>query len=214
MPRGEAYSRRDSTASPQYVCDMYTLALETLCHLVVTHMTLYQKEVMSSTVIRHSSTTFPLSVVHSLYKISEYFSPAAFTSESYDETLKCNTCKIYPIYKPCSRTSKKKTIDSFSRQCLQCFITNGISSRPDTVYSYVIDWLVHQKQLFNCKCHRYTLLLLFPAYIMFASQSSLKLLVWEQLMDIIPVHDPTDNSPPSYPINKTTISHIRTEGDR
>ena len=108
----------------------------------------------------------------------------------------------------------KKTIDSFSRQCLQCFISTGISSRPDTVYTYVSQWLVHQQQLVDCKCHRYTLLLLFPAYIMFASQSSLKLLLWEQLMEIISAHHHTDTSPPSYPSNKTTISHIRTEGDR
>ena len=219
-PRAEAYHESDTTAAavpppPQYVYDMYSRAIDTLCHLVVTHMTLYQKEVMSSTVIRNSSTTFPLSVVHSLYKLSEYFSPAAFTSESYyDESLKCTTCKIYPIYKPCNRTSKKRVIDSFSRQCLQCFIITGISSRPDTVYKYVTDWLVHQNQLVDCKCHKYTLLLFFPAFIMFASQSSVKLLLREQLMDIISAHHPPDRCPPSYPINTTTLSHIRTEGDR
>ena len=214
-PRAEAYTADSSVPPPHYVYDMYSRAIDTLCHLVITHMTLYQKQVMTSTVIRNSSSTFPLSVVHSLYKLSEYFSPAAFTSDSfYDEALKCTVCKIYPIYKPCTRTSKKKIIDSFSRQCLQCFITTGISSRADTVYKYVAEWLVRQHQLVDCKCHKYTLLLFFPAFIMFASQSSVKLLLREQLMDIISVHHPSDTCPPSYPINTLAISHIRTEGDR
>ena len=185
-------------------------ALENLCHLVVSNLTLYQNEVLSSTIHR-GSTTFPLSVVHALYKVSEFFSPAVYKSDLYDDAMICATCRLYPLYRPCSRSSKKKTSRTFSRMCLQCFISKGIESRPDTVHTYVSKWLVTQDHLVECKCHRNTLLLLFPAFVLFASESSLKLLMREQLMDIVSAYHRAKSNVPSsspFPINTTSRTTV------
>ena len=149
-------------------------------------MTAYQKEVMGSTVSHNSrsSSSFPLSVVHALYTFKEFFTPVARHSSDmllYDTLLLCTLCKVYPIYRPCNRSSKKRFVDSYDRRCLQCYITKGISTRSGTIYEYVST----TSTVVECKCHASTSLLMFPAYVMFASASSLQLLFREQMLDIL-----------------------------
>jgi len=76
----------------------------------------------------------------------------------------------------------------YGKQCLQCYITSGIANRSGTIYEYVALNLAYETTLVDCKCHGHTLLLMFPAYIMFASEFSLKFLIREQIMDILSVY--------------------------
>ena len=175
-------------STPQTVYDVYNIALNNLCYHIVSAMTAYQKEVLGGGSTRKSDTTFPLSVVHALYKFIEYFTPVSRKDRVYelvDESLLCNTCKVCPIYRPCNRSKKRRVADKYARQCLQCYITTGISTRSGTIYEYVACKLAYETNLVDCKCHAHTLLLMFPAYILFSSEFTLKFLVREQIMDIL-----------------------------
>ena len=161
-----------------------------MCYHIVSDMTAFQKEAMGST-RKKSQTMFPLSVVHALYKFKEYFTPVSRKDRVYelvDESLLCTRCKVYPIYRPCNTSRKRRVVDNYGKQCLQCYITSGIANRSGTIYEYVALNLAYETTLVDCKCHGHTLLLMFPACIMFASEFSLKFLIREQIMDILSVY--------------------------
>ena len=54
----------------------------------------------------------PLSAVHSLYKMEEFYVPV-YDAVSYDVDMLCIACKMLPVYKPCSRLAKKNCCQRF-----------------------------------------------------------------------------------------------------
>ena len=119
----------------------------------------------------------PRSTVLALYKMKEFYIPVPNRS-SFDQDLLCYVCKLRPIYKPCPRLTKKLTISRYKSQCLQCFIEKKLSTDStsfDGKKSICRDPL-------TCPCHKNYYLLLFPSFMMYASESSHKIVIRSRIM--------------------------------
>ena len=122
-------------------------------------------------------TPTPRDTALALYKMKEFYIPVPNRS-SYDQELLCYVCKTRPIYKPCSRLHKKLTISRYSSKCLQCFIEHKLST--DSM-SFDGKKTIHRDPL-TCPCHKHHYLLLFPSFMMYASESSHKILIRSRIM--------------------------------
>ena len=112
-----------------------------------------------------------------LYKMKEFYIPVPNRS-SFDQELLCYVCKLRPIYKPCSRLAKKLTISRYNSKCLQCFIEKKLSTDST---SFDGNQTISRDPL-SCSCHKHHYLLLFPSFMMYASESSHKILIRSRIM--------------------------------
>ena len=119
----------------------------------------------------------PRPTVLALYKMKEFYIPVCNRS-SYDQDLLCYVCKLHPIYKPCPRLNKKVTIARYRSKCLQCFIEYKLST--DSTYFDGTSPLCRDP--LTCPCHKNHYLLLFPSFMMYASESSHKILIRSRIM--------------------------------
>ena len=154
-----------------------------LCNAVVQYMTwfteeeaklIYQSVQSAATKAQkeQQQKLFPRPTVLALYKMKEVYIPVCNRS-SFDQDLLCYVCKVRPIYKPCTRLHKKLTIARYNSKCLQCFIEHMLSIDS----TYFDGRKPPLKDCLSCSCHRNHYLLLFPSFMMFASESSHKIVI-------------------------------------
>ena len=161
--------------------NLYFRVIECMCTTVVACMTRFHAQemigsaaAMKSIRQRTSGQKIPLSTVHALYKMMEYYVPV-YDAVSYDVDLLCTVCKLRAVYRPCTRLSKKSCCQRFNSRCLQCCVEHeltagGCSTRLLDVFRYSTSEL-------ECRCHRNYLCLFFPSFMLFASESSKKMVL-------------------------------------
>ena len=115
----------------------------------------------------------PLSAVHALYKMKEYYIPI-YDAVSYDVELLCIACRLRPVYRPCTRLAKKVCCQRFNSRCLQCSMEYELSAGG---CEQVLDVFRLSTVELECRCHRNYLSLLFPSFMLFASESSIKMVL-------------------------------------
>ena len=115
----------------------------------------------------------PLSTVHALYKMKEYYVPI-YDAVSYDVELLCIACRMRPVYRPCTRLAKKVCCQRFNSRCLQCSVEYELSAGG---CEHVLDVFRLSTVELECRCHRNYLSLLFPSFMLFASESSIKMVL-------------------------------------
>ena len=126
---------------------------------------------------QQKSTPTPRDTALALYKMKEFYIPVPDRS-SYDQELLCYVCKLRPIYKPCQRLNKKLIIGRYKSKCLQCFIENMLSIDST---SFDGKKTISRDPL-SCSCHKHHYLLRFPSFMMYASESSHKILIRSRIM--------------------------------
>ena len=128
----------------------------------------------SATHERNGGQKIPLSTVHALYKMMEYYVPV-YDAVSYDVDLLCTVCKLRPVYRPCTRLSKKSCCQRFNYRCLQCCVEHELTvgGRSESV----LDVFRLSTSELECRCHRNYLCLFFPSFVLFASESSKKMVL-------------------------------------
>ena len=119
----------------------------------------------------------PRPTVLALYKMKEFYIPVCNRS-SFDQELLCYVCKVRPIYRPCTRLNKKLIIGKYKSKCLQCFIEYKLST--DSTYFDGKSPL--SRDALTCSCHRNHYLLLFPSFMMYASESSHRIVIRSRIM--------------------------------
>ena len=160
--------------------NLYFRVTESMCTTVVTCMTRFHvQEIATDDSIgtstrERSGQKVPLSTVHALYKMMEYYVPV-YDAVSYDVDLLCTVCKLRAVYRPCTRLSKKSCCQRFNYRCLQCCVEHeltagGISER-------LLDAFRLSTSTLECRCHRNYLCLVFPSFMLFASESSKKMVM-------------------------------------
>ena len=157
--------------------NLYFRVVEWLCTRVVASMvrfhTLEKRPNKKDNTPPRAPHKVPLSTVHALYKMKEFHVPV-YDAVSYDVDLLCIVCKLHPIYKPCTRSAKKISCQRFNSQCLQCFVEHEVTTGERC--SIKIFDLVCNIEL-GCHCHRNYMCLLFPSFMLFASESSRKMVL-------------------------------------
>ena len=121
----------------------------------------------------HRGKKVPLSTVHALYKMKEYYIPI-YDAVSYDVELVCIACRLRPVYRPCTRLAKKVCCQRFNSRCLQCFVEHELSVGG---CDSVLDVFRLSTRELECRCHCNYLSLLFPSFMLFASESSIKMVL-------------------------------------
>ena len=136
---------------------------------------------------QQKSTTTPRDTALALYKMKEFYIPVPDRS-SYDQELLCYVCKLRPIFKPCQRLNKKLIIGRYKSKCLQCFVEYKLSTDST---SYDGKKTISRDPL-SCPCHKQHYLLIFPSFMMYASESSHKILIrlrmMKELIDMFGLH--------------------------
>ena len=127
----------------------------------------------AATCAASASKKVPLSTVHALYKMKEYYVPI-YDAVSYDVELLCIACRLRPVYRPCTRLAKKVCCQRFNSRCLQCSIEYELSANG---CEHVLDVFRLSTVELECRCHRNYLSLLFPSFMLFASESSIKMVL-------------------------------------
>ena len=115
----------------------------------------------------------PLSTVHALYKMKEYYVPI-YDAVSYDVELLCIACRLRPVYRPCTRLAKKVCCQRCNSRCLQCSVEYELSTGG---CEHILDVFRLSTMELECRCHRNYLSLLFPSFMLFASESSIKMVL-------------------------------------
>ena len=118
----------------------------------------------------------PLTTVHALYKMKEFYVPV-YDAVSYDVDLLCIACKMRPIYKPCTRLAKKSCCQRFKSRCLQCLVEHKLTSGSERYTMMILDAFSVCNTELECWCHLNYLSLLFPSFMLFASESSIKMVL-------------------------------------
>ena len=167
-----------------------------ICNAVVQYMnwfseeeaqTIYSAQQQQSAATKakqqQQQTHVPKPTVLALYKMKEFYIPV-YNRSSFDQDMLCYVCKLQPIYKPCTRLNKKISLRRYNCKCLQCFIEHqlsidstcfdGTKPSPKDVPLY--------KSSLECPCHRNYYLLLFPSFMMYASESSHKIVIRARIM--------------------------------
>ena len=116
----------------------------------------------------------PLSTIDALYKMKEYYFPV-YDAVSYDVDLLCIACKLRPVYRPCTRLSKKSCCQRFKSRCLQCCVEHELTAGGSS--EMLLDAFHLSTTDLECWCHRHYLCLLFPSFMLFASESSIKMVL-------------------------------------
>ena len=161
---------------------LFFLVTAEICSTIVQYMNWFSEEEghqsiqsAASKAKKHQqqkSTPTPRATALALYKMKEFYIPVPNRS-SYDQELLCYVCKLRPIYKPCPRLAKKLTISRYKSKWLQCFIENKLSTDST---SFDGNKTINRDPL-TCPCHKHYYLLLFPSFMMYASESSHKILI-------------------------------------
>ena len=148
-----------------------------ICTTVVAYMTRFHTEETTTRVADvktapQSGKRVPLSTVHALYKMKEYYVPV-YDAVSYDVELLCTVCKLRPVYRPCTRLAKKACCQRFKSRSLQCCVEYELTAAGGG--ETVRDVFCMSTIELDCWCHRYYMSLLFPSLMLFASESSIKM---------------------------------------
>ena len=158
--------------------DLYFRVVEMICTKVVAYMTWFHSEETATRVadVKNASQIgkrVPLSTVHALYKMKEYYVPV-YDAVSYDVELLCIACKLRPVYRPCTRLAKKACCQRFKSRCLQCCVEYELTvAGGETVLGAFCLSTIELER----RCHRYYMTLLFPSFMLFASESSIKMVL-------------------------------------
>ena len=160
-----------------------------------------------------SGQKIPLSTVHALYKMMEYYVPV-YDAVSYDVDLLCTACKLRAVYRPCNRLSKKSSCQRFNSRCLQCCVEHELTAGVG-IRRLLDVFLSSTSELLECRCHRNYLWLFFPSFMLFASESSkkmvLRMCVKSTLADMMSKRG--DKSAMSIRIDSRIAGHLSTSGD-
>jgi len=172
-----------------------------ICNAVVQYMnwvseeeakTIYQSVQSAATKAQQQQQQkrVPKPTVLALYKMKEFCIPV-YDRPSFDQDMLCYVCKLQPIYRPCTRLGKKLTLNRYKSNCLECFIEHMLSidstcfdstkPSPRDVRSGTADAELYMSIL-ECPCHRNYYLLLFPSFMMYASESSHKIVIRAKIM--------------------------------
>ena len=155
--------------------NLYFRVTEFICTTVVMCMTRFHNQEIGSAAAasmntRMSGQKIPLSTVHALYKMMEYYVPV-YDVVSYDVDLLCTACKLRPVYRPCNRLSKKSCCQRFNSRCLQCCVEHEFTAGSG------VDIFRYSTSELECRCHRNYMCLFFPSFMLFASESSKKMVL-------------------------------------
>ena len=156
--------------------NLYFRVTESMCTTVVMCMTRFHAREIASddstaTITRQK---VPLSTVHALYKMMEYYIPV-YDAVSYDVDLLCTVCNLRAVYRPCTRLSKKSCCQRFKNRCLQCCVEHELTTGGNS--ERLLDVFLLSTSTLECRCHRNYLCLLFPSFMLFASESSRKMVM-------------------------------------
>ena len=162
--------------------NLYFRVVESMCTTVVMCMTRFHDQEIDSAAAAAASTNrgggggqkIPLSTVHALYKMMEYYVPV-YDAMSYDVDLVCTVCKLRAVYRPCTRLSKKSCCERFNSKCFQCCVEHEVAAGSGT--RRLLDVFRYSTNELECRCHRNYLCLLFPSFMLFASESSKKMVL-------------------------------------
>ena len=167
--------------------NLYFRVVECMCTTVVVCMTRFHAQEIdtagriptaddtkSGGAPQRSGQKFPLSTVHALYKMMEYYVPV-YHAVSYDVDLLCTVCKLRPVYRPCTRLSKKGCCQRFKSRCLQCCVEHELTAGGSS--ERLIDVFRLSTSELECRCHHNYLCLFFPSFMLFASESSKKMVL-------------------------------------
>ena len=162
------------------LANLYFRVTESMCTTVVMCMTRFHaQEIAAIAPItnkggREGGEKIPLSTVHALYKMMEYYVPV-YDDMSYDVDLLCTVCKLRAVYRPCTRLSKKSCCQRFNSRCLQCCVEHEVTAGRGN--KRLLDIFRYSTNELECRCHRNYLCLLFPSFMLFASESSRKMVM-------------------------------------
>ena len=160
--------------------NLYFRVVESMCMTVVMCMTRFHEQKIDSAAAAASTNRggggqkIPLSTVHALYKMMEYYVPV-YDAMSYDVNLVCTVCKLRAVYRPCTRLSKKSCCERFNSKCLQCCVEHEVAAGSGN--RRLLDVFRYSTNELECRCHRNYLCLLFPSFMLFASESSKKMVL-------------------------------------
>ena len=159
--------------------NLYFRVVESMCTTVVMCMTRFREQEIDSVAAASTNREgggrkIPLSTVHALYKMMEYYVPV-YDAMSYDVDLVCTVCKLRAVYRPCTRLSKKSCCERFNSKCLQCCVEHEVAAGSGN--RRLLDVFRYCTNELECRCHRNYLCLLFPSFILFASESSKKMVL-------------------------------------
>ena len=159
--------------------NLYFRVVESMCTTVVMCMTRFHAQEIDvknrgGGGRRGGGQKIPLSTVHALYKMMEYYVPV-YDAMSYDVDLLCTVCKLRAVYRPCTRLSKKSCCQRFNSKCLQCCVEHEVAAGGGT--SGLLDVFRYSTTELECRCHCNYLCLLFPSFMLFASESSKKMVL-------------------------------------
>ena len=167
--------------------NLYFRVTEFICTVVVTYMTrFHEQEIDSAAAVpsrnnrggggeQKSGQKIPLSTVHALYKMMEYYVPV-YDAVTYDVELLCVACKLRAVYRPCTRLSKKSCCQRFNSRCLQCCVEHELTAGGASEMLIDDVFRLSTSEL-ECRCHRNYLCLFFPSFMLFASESSKKMVL-------------------------------------
>ena len=157
--------------------NLYFRITESMCTTMVMCMTRFHAQEIAAIappITSKGGEKVPLSTVHALYKMMEYYVPV-YDDMSYDVDLLCTVCKVRAVYRPCTRLSKKSCCQRFNSRCLQCCVEHEVTAgRGNT---RLLDIFRYSTNELECRCHRNYLCLLFPSFVLFASESSRKMVM-------------------------------------
>ena len=163
------------SAPPSYrdwtVSDVYMSVTKDIVDTVRYYMRMFcEREGISTSSSSDNSTGLP--AVYSLYKFADYFMPLSASNISKANRLEllCKRCKIRGIYRPCARVQKIKVFHIFRSMCLQCYFEVSVMDDVDDKSLVEMKKATEDAKL-PCTCHAFSMVLLFPAVIMFASDS-------------------------------------------
>ena len=160
------------------LANLYFRIVECMCTTVVVCMTQFHAQEMESAGriadTTTSSTKIPLSTVHALYKMMEYYVPV-YDAVSYDVDLLYTVCKLRAVYRPCTRLSKKSCCQRFNSRCLQCCVEHELTAGGSS--EMLLDVFRLSTSELECRCHCNYLCLFFPSFMLFASESSKKMVL-------------------------------------
>ena len=160
--------------------NLYFRVVEGICTTMVGCMTRFHAQeiedatVQSAAAPMRSRMKVPLSTVHALYKMMEYYVPI-YDVVSYDVDLVCTVCTVRSVYRPCTRLSKKYCCQRFRWRCLQCYVEHELTAGSNS--DRLLDAFSMSTSDLECRCHRNYLCLLFPSFMLFASESSIKMVL-------------------------------------
>ena len=174
--------------------NLYFRVTESICTTVVMCMTRFHNQELDSAAAAFknnrgggrgggkeattSGQKIPLSTVHALYKMMEYYVPV-YDAVSYDVDLLCTACKLRAVYRPCNRLSKKSCCQRFNSRCLQCCVEHEFTAGggAPTSTKRLLDIFRYSDSELECRCHRNYMCLFFPSFMLFASESSKKMVL-------------------------------------